>query len=64
MRAHGVPLSLVAIVLTALIVALVVFYILQNWLLVAVILLLLIVLVLSLRAIWLIDSFRRKRPKS
>ncbi|MGD0496479.1 MAG: hypothetical protein ABSB28_10675 [Candidatus Bathyarchaeia archaeon] len=64
MRAHGVPLSLVAAALTALITALVIFYAYHDWTLVAVSLFLLIVLVFSLRIIWLIDTFRRRRPKS
>jgi hypothetical protein len=64
MRAHGIPLSLVAVVLTALIIALVIFYAYHDWTLVAVSLFLLIVLVLSLKTIQLIDTFRRRRPKS
>jgi hypothetical protein len=64
MHAHGVPVFLVAAALTALIIALVIFYACHDWSLVAVSLFLLMVLVLSLRITWLIDSFRRRRPKS
>jgi hypothetical protein len=64
LRAHGVPLSLVAIVLTASMIALVVFYILHDWLLFDVALFLLIILVVSLKAIQAIDTFKRKKPKS
>ena len=63
-RAHGVPFSLVAIVLTALIVALIIFYVYNDWTLVAVALLLLMVLALLLRTIWVIDSFKLRRHKS
>jgi purine-cytosine permease-like protein len=63
-RAHGVPLSLVAIALTALIVALTVFYVYNDWTLVAVALLLLMVLALLLRTIAVIDSFKPRRRKS
>ena len=63
-RAHGVPFSLVAIVLTALTVALIILYVYDNWTLVAVALLLLMVLALLLRTIWVIDSFRLRRHKS
>jgi hypothetical protein len=63
-RAHGVPFSLVAIVFTALIVALIIFYIYNDWTLVAVALLLLMVLALLLRTIWVIDSFKLRRHKS
>jgi len=62
-RAHGVPFSLVAIVLTALIVALIVFYVYNDWILVAVALLLLMVLALMLRTIWVIDSFKPRRHR-
>jgi hypothetical protein len=64
MRAHGVPFSLVAIVLTALTVALIIFYIYNNWMLVAVAALLLMVLALLLRTIWVVDSFKLGRHKS
>ncbi|MGA3191405.1 MAG: hypothetical protein ABSD73_02700 [Candidatus Bathyarchaeia archaeon] len=49
--------------MTALIIALVIFYAYHDWTLVAVSLFLLMVLVLSLRTIQLIDTFRRRRPK-
>ena len=64
MRAHGVPFSLVAIVLTALTVALIIFYIYNNWTLVAVAALLLIVFALLLKTIVVIDSFKPRRNKS
>jgi hypothetical protein len=64
MRAHGVPFSLVAIVLTALTVALIIFYIYNNWMLVGVAALLLMVLALSLKTIVVIDSFKPRRHKS
>ena len=63
-RAHGVPFSLVAIVLTALIVALIVFYFLNDWTLFVVAGLLLMVLALSLRTILVVDSFKLGRHKS
>jgi hypothetical protein len=63
-RAHGVPFSLVAIVLTALIVALIVFYIYNDWTLFAVAALMLIVLALLLRTILVVDSFKLRRHKS
>ena len=63
MRAHGVPFSFVAIVLTALIVALIIFYGNNDWTLVAVALLLLMVLALLLRTIWVIDSFKPRRHR-
>jgi len=63
-RAHGVPFSLVAIVLTALIVTLVVSYIYNNWALFAVAALLLMVLALLLKTIVVVDSFKLGRHKS
>lgn len=63
-RAHGVPFSLVAIVLAALIVALIVFYIYSDWTLVAVALSLFIALALLLKTIGVIDSFKLRRHKS
>lgn len=63
-RAHGVPFSLVAIVLAALIVALIIFYIYSDWTLVAVALSLLIALALLLKTIGVIDSFKPRRHKS
>jgi uncharacterized protein (DUF983 family) len=64
MRAHGVPFYLVATVLAALIVALIICYVYHYWALFAVVLLLLIVLAFSLRTIWLIDIFRRRKRES
>ena len=64
MRAHGVPFSLVAIVLTALIVALIISYIYNNWALFGVAALLLMVLALLLKTIVVVDSFKLGRHKS
>ena len=64
MRAHGVPFSLVAIVLTVLIVALLVSYIYNDWTLFAIAALLLMVLALLLRTVLVIDSFKLGRRKS
>jgi uncharacterized membrane protein len=63
-RAHGVPFSLVAIVLTVLIVTLIVSYIYNNWTLVGVAALLLMVLALLLKTIVVVDSFKLRRHKS
>jgi len=63
-RAHGVPFSLVAIVFTALTVALIVFYIYNYWTPFAVAALLLMVLALLLKTILVVDSFKLGRHKS
>jgi hypothetical protein len=63
-RAHGVPFSLVAIVLIALIVALIVSYIYDNWALFGVAALLLMILALSLKTIVVVDSFKPRRRRS
>ena len=64
MRAHGVPFSFVAIVLTVLTVALIVSYIYSNWTLFAVAALLLVILALLLKTIVVVDSFKLGRHKS
>jgi len=63
-RAHGVPFSLVAIVLTALIVALIISYIYNNWALFGVAALLLMIFALLLKTIVVVDSFKLGRHKS
>jgi hypothetical protein len=63
-RAHGVPFSLVAIVLTALTVSLIIFYFYNNWTLFGVAGLLLVVFAILLKTIVVIDSFKPRRHKS